>query len=231
MIALKTLKPFAAGGNRWCYVDPDDASRCIKVRRPDFSIEARRASKGFPKNLKPLSSFDDNLDEFTVMENLARHYDNDVFKHISRCYGFVDTDMGKGLCSELIRDSSGEVSVSLKQYLWENDYDTACRAAVDDLCEHWLQFRVPSRDLILHNLVVQRDVTLSGQLAISRLVVIDGVGSAGLVPGHRMPGFMQLKKAQRKVVNLHQRIDELLSDRAQGKGPGMHGFLFHNGQD
>lgn len=230
MIALNELKPFAAGGNRLCYVDPDDASRCIKVRRPDFSIEARRASKGFPKNLKPLSSFDDNLDEFTVMENLARHYDDGVFKHISRCYGFVDTDMGKGLCSELIRDSSGEVSVSLKQYLWENDYDTACRTAVDDLCEHWLQFRVPSRDLILHNLVVQRDMTEAGQLAISRLVVIDGVGSAGIVPGHRMPGFSQLKKAQRKVNNLHERIDDLLGDKAEGRGRGMHGFLFHRGQ-
>ncbi len=231
MISLKALKPFAAGGNRWCYVDPMDSARCIKVRRPDFSVEERRRSKGFPKNLKPLSSFDDNLDEFNVMASLERHYDDKIFAHISRCFGFVDTDMGKGLCSELIRDSGGEVSLSLKQYLWERGYGDDCRRAVDALCEHWLKYRVPSRDLILHNVVVQRDVSGAGGSAIRRLVVIDGVGSAGIIPGHFMPGFMQLKKAQRKVTNIHQRIDELLNDKAQGKGPGMHGFLFHSGQD
>jgi len=231
MIALKDRKPFAAGGNRWCYVDPADSARCIKVRRPDFSIEERRRSKGFPKNLKPLSSFDDNLDEFKVMASLQRHYDDNVFAHISRCYGYVDTDMGAGLCSELIRDSGGDVSLSLKQYLWENDYDADCRRAVNALCEHWVQYRVPSRDLILHNVVVQRELSNAGTLTIKRLVVIDGVGSAGVVPGHLMPKFMQLKKAQRKVVNIHQRIDDLLNDKALGKGPGMHGFLFHSGQE
>ncbi|MBQ0758072.1 MAG: hypothetical protein KBT72_00350 [Zhongshania sp.] len=231
MIALVECKPFAAGGNRWCYVDPADSARCIKVRRPDFSIEDRRRSKGFPKNLKPLSSFDDNLDEFKVMVSLQSHYDDHVFAHISRCYGFVDTDMGTGLCSELIRDSGGEVSVSLKQYLWERGYDEDCRRAVNALCEHWLRYRVPSRDLILHNVVVQRDMNGASGSQIQRLVVIDGVGSAGIVPGHLMPVFMQLKKAQRKVANIHQRIDDLLSDKAQGKGPGMHGFLFHSGQE
>ena len=230
MIVLHDVKPFAAGGNRWCYVDPSDVDRCIKVRRPDFSIEERRRSKGFPKNLKPLSSFDDNLDEFRVMRSLERHYDDGIFAHISRCFGFVETDMGKGLSSELIRDSSGDISVSLKQYLWEKEYSNECRAAVDELCRHWLRYRVPSRDLILHNLVVQCEQDDAGEVKIKRLVVIDGVGNAGIIPGHRMPDFMQLQKAKRKVANIHERIDELLSDKARGKGPGMHGFLFHNGK-
>jgi hypothetical protein len=230
VIDLKELEPFAAGGNRFCYVDPKDAKRCIKVRRPDFSVEERRRRKGFPKNLKPLSSFDDNLDEFKVMAALECYYPDDVFTHVSRCYGYVDTDMGRGLSSELIRDDNGQVSVSLKQYLWEHDYNDDCRSAVADLCAHWLMFRLPSRDLILHNLVVQRDQCHSGAPKIKRLVVIDGMGSAGLIPGHRMPGFVQLQKARRKVANIHQRIEELLSDKAQGKGPGMHGFLFHSGQ-
>jgi hypothetical protein len=230
VIALKHLEPFAAGGNRWCYVDPDDYSRCIKVRRPDFSIEERRRSKGFPKNLKPLSSFDDSLEESKVMGALERYYPNEVFDHVSRCFGFFETDMGRGLSSELIRDDSGAVSISLKQYLWEYEYSDDCRAAVMALCSHWLKFRVPSRDLILHNLVVQRERCDLDEPKIKRLLVIDGLGSAGLIPGHRMPGFMQLKKAQRKVNNLHERIDDLLGDKAAGRERGMHGFLFHRGQ-
>lgn len=231
MIELKDLDPFAAGGNRWCYVDPNDSARCIKVRRPDFSVEERRRSKGFPKNLKPLSSFDDNLDEFNVMSALVTYYEDGIFAHISRCYGFFETDMGKGLCSELIRDSDGAISLSLKQYLWECGYSGDCQKAVDELARHWLAYCVPSRDLILHNLVVQRDYDELGATHIRRLVVIDGLGASGLLPGHRMPKCMQRKKAGRKVENLHQRIDELLQDKSQGRGPGMHGFLFHKGQE
>ncbi|MEE4252626.1 MAG: hypothetical protein V2I50_01140, partial [Desulfuromusa sp.] len=61
MIQLQTIEPFARGGNRLCFVHPEDSRLCIKVRRPDFTLEDRRRKKGFPKNLRPLSSFDDNL--------------------------------------------------------------------------------------------------------------------------------------------------------------------------
>jgi hypothetical protein len=77
---------------------------------------------------------------------------------------------------------------------------------------------------------VQRERCDLDESKIKRLVVIDGLGSAGLIPGHRMPEFMQLKKAQRKVNNLHERIDDLLGDKAAGRGRGMHGFLFHRGE-
>ncbi|MFT7405079.1 YrbL family protein [Zhongshania sp.] len=231
MLLLKPLEPFAAGGNRWCYVHPDDSAQCVKIRRPDFTVAQRRASKGFPKNLKPLSSFDDNLDEYKVMQNFVRYYDDYIFAHVSRCYGYVDTDMGAGLCSELVRDSNGDISVSLKQYLWEYGYTDNSRAAVAQLCEHWLDYSLPSRDLILHNVVVQRNVAEDGEASIRRLVVIDGMGSSGIVPAHWMPKSYQVAKARRKVENLCQRIAELLADREHGRGPGMHGFLFHKGRD
>ncbi|MGJ8687048.1 MAG: YrbL family protein [Spongiibacteraceae bacterium] len=231
MLLLKSLEAFAAGGNRWCYVHPEDAAQCVKIRRPDFTVAQRRASKGFPKNLKPLSSFDDNLDEYKVMQGFTRHYDDDIFAHVSRCYGYVETDMGAGLCSELVRDSSGDVSVSLKEYLWEGGYTDTCREAVKQLCRHWLRYSLPSRDLILHNVVVQQEFAEDGAALIRRLVVIDGMGSSGIVPAHWLPKCYQAAKARRKVENLHQRIAELLADREQGKGPGMHGFLFHKGRD
>ena len=57
-LVLTDHNPFAQGGNRLCFVHPEDSLRCIKVRRPDFTLEDRRREKGFPKNLKPLSSFE-----------------------------------------------------------------------------------------------------------------------------------------------------------------------------
>jgi hypothetical protein len=226
-IVLSTEKPFARGGNRLCFVDPLDTGRCVKVRRPDFSLEDLRRKKGFPKNLKPLSSFDDSLEEYRVMTNFQRHYPAGIFAHVSRCYGFVDTDMGRGLASELIRDSDGRISITLKQYIWERDYPAECLAAVDQLCQHWLDFRVPSRDILLHNIVVQR----GADDQIFRLVVVDGLGSANLVPPYWLPSAIQRRKAQRKVENLHQRIADLRAIRGGDDFPGYHGLLFHDGLD
>lgn len=227
-IVLSSQQPFAQGGNRLCFVDPSEAGRCIKVRRPDFSLEDCRRKKGFPKNLKPLSSFDDSLEEFQVMRSFERHYPDSIFKHISRCYGFVETDMGRGLCSELIRDSDGRISITLKQYVWEQGYTDACREAVGQLCEHWLAHRVPSRDILVHNVVVQRDYTAEGE-RVRRLVVIDGLGSANLIPLRWLPAVFQRSKTRRKIANFHQRIDTLIETRSRDAFPGTHGLLFHDG--
>ena len=96
MIPLADKEAFARGGNRLCYIHPEHADRCIKVRRPDRSLAWRRAKKRFPKNLRPLSAFDDNLDEYRVMTQLQSHYPPRLFDHVSRCYGMVETDMGPG---------------------------------------------------------------------------------------------------------------------------------------
>ena len=222
-LQLKPLQPFARGGNRLCYVHPDDPALCVKVRRPDFSLAQRRRKKGFPKRLLPLSHFDDNREEFAVMRALDRSCGEPLYRHVSRCHGFVDTDMGAGLVSELIRNDDGAIAETLKKYLWDHGFDSACNAAVAQLCERWLALAVPSRDLLLHNIVVQR----RGD-TIERLVVIDGLGSAGLIPFHWLPRALRRNKAQRKVANLYQRIDTLLGQRGQEKFPGYHGLLLHN---
>jgi len=224
-LLLKQEKPFAQGGNRLCFVHPENSDRCIKIRRPDFTLEDRRRKKGFPKNLKPLSSFDDNIDEFQVMRTFEKRYGDSVFAHISRCYGFEDTDIGRGLTSELIRDQNGRISQTLKKYLWDFGLDDAISRAISLFTEFWVGNSVPSRDLLLHNIVVQ---IFSGQ--IKRLVVIDGLGSAGLISDRVLPRYFLHRKAQRKVINLHQRIDELLNQRGNGDFPGYHGLLIHDGR-
>lgn len=228
MLVLANSAPFARGGNRLCYVHPDNPERVVKVRRPDFTLEDRRRKKGFPKNLKPLSSFDDNLEEFRVMADFARRFDEGLFAHISRCYGFEASDMGDGLTSELIRDGDGRVSITLKQYLWEHGYPAALQAAVEQLCQHWLHYRVPSRDLLVHNVVVQRS-WINGEEVIQRLVVIDGLGSADILPLCCQPDWLRLRKTRRKITNFHQRIQDMLGTRGGDTFPGYHGLLFHDG--
>lgn len=222
---LTAYKPFAQGGNRLCFVHPDYFDRCIKVRRPDFTLEDRRRKKGFPKNLKPLSSFDDNLEEYHVMNQLASRFSDEVFEHVSRCFGFEDTDLGKGLTSELVRDYSDKVSHTMKQYIWDYGYTEELQKAVNVFCEFWERLGVPSRDLLLHNIVVQMD----DEINIRRLVVIDGLGSSNFLPKWLMGKQSDRRKAKRKTENLRHRISVLLEARSQGQFPGTHGLLMHDG--
>ena len=226
-IELSNQNPFARGGNRLCYVHPLRADRVIKVRRPDVSLEFKRSKKGFPKNLRPLSSFDDNAEELRVMESLDKLIGPDLYQCVSRCYGFEDTDMGPGLVSDLVRDSNQKVSHTLKQYIWDHGFDENCRNAVAAFSDLWIRLGVPSRDLLLHNIVAQRD----DNGAIVRLVVIDGLGSPNLIPASLLPLSHRQKKARRKVSNMNERIELLLGQRGQETFPGYHGLLIHDGSD
>ena len=223
-LQLKKVKPFAQGGNRLCFVHPDDPARCIKVRRPDFTLADCRRKKGFPRNLRPLSSFDDNREEFRVMTTLENRYGEVLFHHVSRCYGFEGTDMGRGLVSELIRNDDGRISETLKKYLWDHGMDDPIVSAVKRFTDFWLAEGVPSRDLLLHNIVVQIE---GGK--IDRLVVIDGLGSSSFISALGLPRYFSQRKAQRKIDNLHVRIEQLLGLRGGDMFPGYHGLLIHDG--
>ncbi|MFC3153095.1 YrbL family protein [Litoribrevibacter euphylliae] len=224
-LKVSEIQPFARGGNRLCFVHPEDTGRCIKVRRPDFTLEDLRRKKGFPKNLKPLSSFDDNAEEYKVMTALHKRLGEPLYQLVSRCFGFEETDMGKGLVSELIRDEAGSVSHTLKQVIWDEGYTEECQRAVGEFIAGWNALGVPSRDLLVHNIVVQR--CLDG--SIQRLVVIDGLGSSSILPDFLFPQSYFIKKAHRKTENLRERINILLAARAKGEFPGTHGLLMHEG--
>lgn len=219
-LMLSTEKPFAQGGNRLCFVHPHDRYRCVKVRRPDFTLEDLRRKKGFPKSLLPLSRFDDNREEFEVISGLAREPGEAAFEHVSRCYGFEETDLGPGLVLELVRDADGEISQTLKAHIWFEGYTPDCRAAVERFCARWRELQIPSRDLLLHNILVQKD----GHGHISRLVVIDGLGSANIIPFRWLPRTLRQAKAERKIANLHARIEQTLAKKARGEDPGKHGM-------
>ena len=223
MVSLKELKPFAQGGNRLCFVHPHDSTRCIKVRRPDFTLADCRRKKGFPKNLRPLSSFDDNREECRVIVQLQQQLGGIAFEHVYRCYGFIQTDLGMGLNTEMIRDGNGMVSLSLKQYIWEEGYDEQCRQAVVALADFWRRHQVPSRDLLTHNVVVQRDLND----AIIRLVVIDGLGSPSLIPFGCLPQYLKKKHVATRIKRLDQRITEFIGNCAAGKPPSRIGMLLH----
>ncbi|WP_417546045.1 YrbL family protein [Marinobacter sp.] len=222
-LTLSDQKPFAKGGHRLCFVHPENDQHCIKVRRPDFTLEDLRKSKGFPKNLRPLKSFDDNLEEYRVIDDITRKIGAEAFQHIYHCYGFIDTDLGPGLECELIRDDSGLISLSLKQYIWEHGYTESCKQAVEALSNFWVRHQIPSRRLLIHNIMAQQ----SSDGDLKRLVVIDGLGSPNLVPWHWLSSPIKTQKVNERIRHLQDKIEEAVYKRSQGVMPSRVGFLDH----
>ena len=219
-VLLVDERPFAEGGHRLCYVDPRDASRCIKVLRGDRTLVDRRRRKGGLRRLRSLESFDDNLEESRVLADFADRYPPEVLAHVPKHFGWVDSDMGRGLVVELLRDDDGRISLSLKEQLWEHGHHEMCEGALKVLARVWSTYAVPSRELLLHNLVLQREAP-----GRERIVVVDGLGSSDFLPFARLSQTLGRRKSARKIRRLETRIEELLSRKRAGGDPGIHGFL------
>lgn len=211
---------FARGGNRLCFVDPRAPGRCIKTLRADRSPAAKRAAAPWIKRLKPLSSFDDNLQEARVVQRIERRIGPQAFNLTPRLRGFVQTDLGPGLCSDLVRDDDGRISISLKQYLWTHGHTPALRQRLEEFRNQWVRLGMPSRRLLLHNIVVQCRHGMP-----YRLAVIDGLGWPDMLSlANWLPGLAR-RKARRKIRSLNAAIANLISKRAAHSDYGVHGWL------
>ncbi len=211
---------FSQGGNRLCFIHPEDPTRCIKLLREDRSPAIKRGETYFPKNLKPLKYFNDNLQEASVYRKIDQCVGEPAYELIPRCYGFVETNLGPGLCSDMIRDSDNLISITMKQYIWTYGKDARINGALQSFGERWAELGMPSRQLLLHNLVVRCVDSVPVQLYL-----IDGLGWPDLVPLAYWSKRLARKKAGRRVVSLHHAIDRLLHIKHNKQDYGPHGWL------
>ncbi len=211
---------FARGGNRLCFVDPRNSDNCIKVARTDRTPAIKKSEKKFPASLKPLKFFDDNEEEFRVYQRIDQQIGKEAYALIPRCYGFVETDWERGLCSEIIKDDDGKISLTLKQYLWQFGYTEELKVKVDSFKQQWQSLGMPSRNLLLHNIVVQQK-----EEKIQRLVVIDGLGWPDIIPLGYYSNLMAKRKAARKASRLDATINRLLDIKRNQGDWGYHGWM------
>jgi hypothetical protein len=211
---------FSKGGNRLCFIHPENPDLIIKIPRPDRTPEIKRVEKSFPKSLKPLATFDDNKQEEKVYRTINRHIGQEAYKVIPRCHGFVDTNLGRGLCSDLIRNDTGEISITLKQKIWTEGVSDSLTATINQFLDKWVSLGMPSRNLLLHNIVIEQN-----QEKPDRLMVIDGLGWPDTIPlAYFIPRFAR-RKAKRRAILFQHAIDSLLKTKQDNGSFGFHGWL------
>jgi len=198
MLELKDDLKFAEGGRRYCYVHPDDPLKCVKVLKPRGEPLHRRKKSPWYKKLRPLASFDDNLRELAAFKEMSR-YDASIWEFFPKCYGMHPTNMGAGIVTDLVRDDTGSISLTIREYIKQHGKPPALLDALDRFFAKLIEERVVTRDLLDHNLVVRVHA------GTATILLIDGFGSSDFISGKLAKLLPQQQKVRRKIKRFCQR--------------------------
>ncbi len=155
---------------------------------------------------KPAYKYDDSLRDFTVLKALESDSDSLVWQHFPRCVGWIETNLGTALVTDLIRDADGNVSRTLRNYLQSSFDPAAVQQALDDFIAFFERKAIPVRSLFTDNIAAQ--VLSDGSL---RLVVIDGLGSTIFIPWYKWNKRLGRFWAKRKTAHLRLEVAMLIA--------------------
>ena len=206
MINLEGITPFAKGGNRLCFVHPNNPDRCLKVVHPGLLNEIKK-NKSWYKRLRSIKSFDDNLREQQAYNQKAlTKGDPGIWSHLAKWYGMTETNIGMASETELITNS-GEIAETLEAYLFREGITEEIKLSIENF-QSWLrEHLILTKNLIPHNLVLGNE---NDKIVIK---IIDGLGSQAFIPLPNYSDFFAKRYVERRIELMWSRINWDLSGR------------------
>ena len=206
MIDLSNVTPFAEGGNRKCFVHPNNKDRCLKVVHPGL-VEKIKKNKPWYKKLRSNDSFDDNLREQAAYNQKALRDENqDLWMHLAKWHGMKETNIGMASETELIRNGE-EIAETLESYLFREGLTDEISEAIENF-HIWLRAHlIFTKNLIPHNLVLYKN---DNKLIIK---IIDGLGSQAFLPLPNYSNYFAKRYIERRIELMWSRIHWDLSGR------------------
>ena len=146
-----TSEPIGKGRERACYVHPEDPRRAIKMPFGSDTMQTSRDIK-FYRRLKKRG-----------LKQL---------RHVPTYYGWAETNLGRGIVVDLIRNYDGEISAPLSWYLAQGVPIEEFEPYLEELKESFLQdLIIFNHDMTSDNLLVQKS-----SMGCAKLIAIDGLG-------------------------------------------------------
>ena len=206
MIDLSNVTPFAEGGNRKCFIHPNNKDRCLKVVHPGL-VEKIKKNKPWYKKLRSNDSFDDNLREQDAYNQKALRDENqDLWMHLAKWYRMTETNIGMASETELIRNGE-EIAETLESYLFREGLTDEISEAIENF-HIWLRAHlIFTKNLIPHNLVLYKN---NNKLIIK---IIDGLGSQAFLPLPNYSNYFAKRYIERRIELMWSRIHWDLSGR------------------
>ena len=180
--------PVGEGQERICYVHPLDPAKLVKIQKGESEKQTRR--------------------EMELYRRLQRKQTD--YSQLPRFYGKVQTNLGRGFVTDLIRDYDDGISNSLYWFFERGIPVSEFYAYLDDLKQYLLDNQVViSTDLRRTNILFQK---LSPDRA--HLVVIDGLGNHSAInwfDGLRLVSDSKIKRRwERFITQLKIHSDEMI---------------------
>ena len=206
MINLEEVKPFAEGGNRVCYIHPDNKSLCLKISKSEV-VKKMRSNAPWYKKLRSERSFDDNYrEERAYQQRAIKENPQKIWKHLAKWYEFVETSKGLASCTELITNND-KVAFNLEEYLFNKGRTTEIDEALKEFEIFLKETKLLTKNIIPHNLAVkEEDYGLT-------LKIIDGLGCMSFIPLPEISNAFANRYIKRRIELMYSRIEWDLSGR------------------
>ena len=183
-------KPIGKGKERACFIHPEDPRKAIKI--PFGKVHEQ------------------TIRDIRFYKDLKRRGIKDLV-HIPGYYGLCDTNAGRGIVVDLIRNYDGEISRPMNWYLAQGvpveEFDVYLEELKACFLEHLIIF---NHDMNIGNLLVQKTST-----AKARLVAIDGLGDVVAIDWFNRIPFFARRKIERRWKRFYKRIFTSQEVRAQ----------------
>jgi hypothetical protein len=143
----------AEGNSRICYNHPFDSSKVLKISKNKYN------------------KFSDN-DMEDIYFNYLKNKKVDL-SHLTKSYGFIETNLGKALLVDKVIDFNGKISLSFKDYILKSKITEKEDFLVNELKQY-----------IFENTILFLDVHLTNVFCCEyekgkyKLIIIDGLGTA-----------------------------------------------------
>ena len=206
MINLQGIRPFAEGGNRICYIHPDDKTLCLKISKPEV-VKKMHQNAPWYKKLRPEKSFDDNFrEERAYQQKAIKENPQKIWNHLAKWYAFVETNKGLASCTELITNND-EVALNLEEYLFSKGRTLEIEKALKEFEAYLKETKLLTKNIIPHNLAVkENDCGLT-------LKIIDGLGCMSFIPLPEISNTFANRYIKRRIELMYSRIEWDLSGR------------------
>ena len=206
MISLEEVKPFAEGGNRVCYIHPDNKNLCLKISKSEV-VKKIRSNAPWYKKLRSEKSFDDNYrEERAYQQRAIKKNPQKIWKHLAKWYEFVETSKGLASCTELITNYD-KIALNLEEYLFSKGRTKEIDKALKEFEIFLKETKLLTKNIMPHNLAVKEDdygLTLK---------IIDGLGSMSFIPLPEISNALANRYIKRRIELMYSRIEWDLSGR------------------
>ncbi len=181
MVNIQENDFIAEGLYQKCYRHPKNTNLCVKIEKKD--IKQPRLENEINYSIK-------------VSKKKWAKFE---YPFYSKCYGAIETNLGKGYVFDLITDEdTHQVSKTMNYYLLNSNHqitDLELQTAFDKLISLMAKHRIIANDLWSTNICckILKDKSI-------QLIIIDGLGHRDFLPLVDWFSFFAKKKINRRII-------------------------------